>query len=130
MDEFAVINKLFFVFFFTGIAIIICGLIYAAFSKITKAKERKAYETMIINPSDTTVQNYIPIFLSSQHNLKIGLSVGNGGTVKYVNSEKELAEIKSRQAHGYQIIVQSPNVSDKVKEQLRRAFLSKGVPIQ
>lgn len=112
------------------VVLAVSSLIYAALSKITKAKERKAYEAMIMNPSDAAVQAYIPVFLSSQHNFKIEIGGGNGGTTTYINSQQELAEIKARQAHGYQIIAKSDKVSQPVKEQLRRVYLSKGVPVQ
>lgn len=100
------------------------GYIYVLKSKLAKNKEKKAYETMLLNPCDSTVKQYIPIFLNSQYNLKIGL----GGV--YFNTEKQIMEDKLRQAQGYKVIVKNPNVSDSIKEQLRKTLVSKGVPIQ
>lgn len=97
---------------------------YALKSKLAKNKEKKAYETMLLNPCDSTVKQYISIFLNSQYNLKIRL-----GRV-YFNTEKQIMEDKLRQAQGYKVIVKNPNVSDNIKEQLRKALVSKGVPVQ
>lgn len=87
-----------------------------------KEKEKKEYETMLLSPSDTTVSQYIQAFLDSYPNSKV--------RVTDVNDEKKNLEDKLRQTQGYQIISQSPNVSAQVKEQLRKAFVTKGVPIQ
>ena len=90
-----------------------------------KQKEEKLYEIMILNPSDTTVSNYIKIFLEASDIPKTLRMSGYDS----LNSGKSI-ENKSRQAQGYQIIMQSQNVSEEVKQQLTNAFMAKGVPIQ
>ncbi|MBQ2664610.1 MAG: hypothetical protein IJG16_10755 [Clostridia bacterium] len=55
--------------------------------------------------------------------------MGTSTETEFTNSQQANIQDKLRQAQGYKKIVNSPNVSDPVKEQLRKAFIAKGVPI-
>lgn len=106
------------------------AIIYILNNKKIKNAEKKAYENMILLPNDTTVSNYIKAFWkSSSRILQVGPGTGPTTETQYTNNQQSNIQDKLRQAQGYQRIVNSPNVSDQVKEQLRKAFIAKGVPI-
>lgn len=114
-----------FCFFVGGIGLFITQATQLSALNKKKEKEEKLYETMILNPSDTTVSNYIKIFLEASDMPKT-LRMASYDTI---TAGKNI-ENKARQAQGYQIIMQSQNVSEQVKQQLTNAFMAKGIPIQ
>ncbi|MBQ7256875.1 MAG: hypothetical protein IJS60_04205 [Abditibacteriota bacterium] len=117
-------------FFSIGWIFIALAIIYTITNKTIKSAEKKAYETMLISPNDTTVSNYIKAFWkSSGRILRVGPGMGTSTETEFTNSQQANIQDKLRQAQGYKKIVNSPNVSDPVKEQLRKAFIAKGVPI-
>ena len=112
-------------FFLGGIGYFIIGIIQSVAWTRKQQKEEKLYEIMMLNPSDTTVSNYIKVFLEASDMPKTLRLSGYDS----MNAGKSI-ENKSRQAQGYQIIMQSQNVSEQVKQQLTNAFMAKGIPIQ
>lgn len=109
------ITQIFMVLFglilFIGVPIgFVCIFIYARnVNKAFKA-ENKAYENMIISPSDTTVSQYISVFQN---------------TKKHINIEDKI-----RQSQGYKEVANSTNVSEELKNKLKMVLLSNGVPIE
>lgn len=77
---------------------------------------------MIQNPSDAAVYEYIPLFIAASKIPKFRARLDNYDAVAVNN--------KLRQSQGYPLIMQSPNVSDKAKEDLKKAFISRGVIVQ
>lgn len=124
-----IIKLVFMLFFIACIIPFVLGIKYAKEDKEIKKAEKEAYETMVLSPNDTTVSNYIEIFLKSSNRV-LKIAFGPDPTSNsYTNNEQEKIIDKTRQAQGYKIVIDSPNVSDQVKEQLRKAFIARGVPI-
>ena len=95
---------------------------YVAISMALKtSKEKKLYSVMISNPCDKTVSNYINAF---------NATYGLGSNWYNTNSSVAHRNSQLRQGQGWKIIKNSSSVSQGVKEQLRNAFISKGVPIK
>jgi len=95
---------------------------YVAVSMALKnAREKKLYSAMISNPCDKTVLTYIDSF-----NATYGLGSN------WVNTNSAVAHRNNqlRQGQGWELIKSSSSVSQGVKEQLRNALVSKGVPIK
>ena len=100
----------------------LCSAFYVAISMSLKtAKEKKLYSVMISNPSDKTVLNYINAF---------NATYGIGSNWYNTNSSVSHRNSQLRQGQGWEIIRNSSTVSQSTKEQLRTAFVSKGVPIK
>ena len=102
-----------------------CFLVSAFYVAISMAlktsKEKKLYSAMISNPCDKTVLNYINAF---------NATYGIGSNWYNTNSSVAHRNSQLRQGQGWEIIKSSSSVSQGVKEQLRNALVSKGVPIK
>lgn len=96
-------------------------MLYTIITNLVKtSNERKAYSNMIANLCDNTVLLYISAFQDL-----------NGWYHNYMEQQNHSAyESRLRQAQGWEIVNESANVSAQVKEQLRNAFISKGVPLK
>ena len=84
--------------------------------------EEEAFNAMLQNPSDMAVYKYIPLFLAASKVPRFRPEANNYDAVAVNN--------KLRQSQGYPIIMQSPDVSDKAKEDLKKAYISNGVIVQ
>ena len=107
--------------------LLIWGLCFLFMIKSIKSikqinNEKKYYKLMLSDLCDNSVLEYIKIYNKSNQgfivniiNMKIG--------VNYRNTQ-------FRQAQGWEIIKNNANVSDGVKDQLKTALISNGVPIK
>lgn len=91
-----------------------------AFRKQTN--EKKYYKIMLSNLCDATVLEYIDIFNKSNQGVFVSL-LNMQNAVNYRNNQL-------RQSQAWDIIKDSSNVSDNVKEQLKTSFISNGVIIK
>lgn len=115
------------IFAFVFITLWCCLLVYGIVSWrkyfIVKRNERDLYKKMIVNLNDEIVLEYLEAFKISYSKIS-----------EFGNSNKHYAgqhyEDKMRQAQGYEIIKQSSNVSDSVKEQVKNLFIANGIPIK
>ena len=105
----------------------VCLLIFAiwSWSKYfsVKSKEQKMYKKMVVNPNDEIVLEYIDSFQKSYGWID---KIGRAG--KHYASQHR--DDKLRQSQGYEIVCESPNVSDSVKQNLYNVFVSEGVPVK
>lgn len=98
-----------------------CALYVAISMALKTSKEKGLYSAMISNPCDKTVLNYINAF---------NATYGIGSNWYNTNSSVAHRNSQLRQGQGWEIIKNSSSVSPGVKEQLRNALVSKGVPIK
>ena len=89
----------------------------------TKGNEKKIFKQMIANPNDAIVLKYIQVFKKSNGFISTLMSTGKDFGVKHRDD-------KLRQAQGYEIVCESPNVSDSVKQNLYNVFVSEGIPVK
>lgn len=82
-------------------------------------KEQRAYENMIIAPSDSTVSQYIDAFTACHNNFFAKTPMNSGLTLN-----------RLRQAQGYSEVVKNPEVSAEIKERLKTILSAKGVPVE
>ena len=109
-------NTLFYVLF--G-AIVIYGIYYLILNN-NEGRKRKA---MIINPNDTTVSEYIKALKSAKGNIILR-------SLRPGNSETLHLEAKMKQVQAWEIVKESTNVSQKLKDELRTLFLKFDIPIK
>ncbi len=78
---------------------------------------------MIINPNDATVSEYIKALKSAKGNIILR-------SLRPGNSETLHLEAKMKQVQAWEIVKESPNVSQKLKDELRTLFLKFDIPIK
>ncbi len=98
--------------------VIIVGAIFYYFS--TRSDEKSAFKDMVRNPDDDTVLEYIRAFQSSQNIITTIVSMKCGFGIR---------GDRDRQAQGYEIVRESPNVSEEVKTELYNTLVGEGVPV-
>ncbi len=107
-----------FVFIFIGAA-----LIYGIYYLVVNGKENSKRKAMIINPDDATVGEYISALKGAKGNVILrNLRIGEdrGGQV----------EAKLKQVQAWEIVKESPNVSQMLKDELRTLCLKYDIPIK
>ena len=109
-------NILFYVLF--G-AIVVYGIYYLILNN-NESRKRKA---MIINPNDATDSEYIKALKSAKGNIILR-------SVRPGNSETLHLEAKMKQVQAWEIVKESPNVSQNLKNELRTLFLKFDIPIK
>ena len=100
-------------------AIVAYGIYYLILNN-NEGRKRKA---MIINPNDMTVSEYIKALKSAKANVILR-------SVRPSNSETLHLESKMKQVLAWEIVKESPNVSQKLKDELRTLFLKFDIPIK
>lgn len=100
-------------------AIVAYGIYYLILNN-NEGRKRKA---MIINPNDMTVSEYIKALKSAKANVILR-------SVRPSNSETLHLESKMKQVQAWEIVKESPNVSQKLKDELRTLFLKFDIPIK
>lgn len=98
---------------------VVYGIYWVSMNGI-EGKKRKA---MIINPTDKTVAEYISAFKNANSFLLRHLRPGE-------NSGSIVVERKLKQIQAWEIIKETPNVSQNIKDELRKAFLQCDIPIK
>ncbi len=108
-----------------GIVEIIIGVIavYGIYWVSMNAIEGKKRKAMLINPTDQTVAEYISALKNANTFLLRHVRPGE-------NSGSIVVERKLKQIQAWEIIKETPNVSQGVKEELKKAFLQCDIPIK
>ncbi|MBQ2896715.1 MAG: hypothetical protein IJE46_00125 [Clostridia bacterium] len=101
------------------VVIFVYGIYWVSMNSI-EGKKRKA---MIINPTDETVTEYIPAFKNANSFILRNIRPGE-------NSGSLVVERKLKQIQAWEIVKESPNVSQNIKDELRKAFLQCDIPIK
>ena len=109
-------NTLFYVLF--GAIVVYC--IYYLILNTNEGKKRKA---MIANPNDLTVSEYIVALKKAKGNVILR-------NVRPGNSETLHVEAKMKQVQAWEIVKESPNVSQSYKDELRTLFIKFDIPIR
>lgn len=100
-------------------AIVAYGIYYLILNN-NEGRKRKA---MILNPNDFTVAAYIKAFKSAKGNFILR-------SLRPGNSETLYLESKMKQVQAWEIVKDSPNVSQSLKDELRKTFLKCDIPIK
>lgn len=100
-------------------AIVVYGIYYLILNN-NEGRKRKA---MIINPNDLTVSEYIKALKTAKGNVLLRI-------IRPGNSETLYLEAKMKQVQAWEIVKESPNVSQKLKDELRTLFLKFDIPIK
>lgn len=100
-------------------AIVLYGIYYLILNN-NEGRKRKA---MIINTNDYTVAAYIKAFKSAKGNFILR-------SLRPGNSETLYLESKMNQVQAWEIVKDSPNVSQSLKDELRKIFLKCDIPIK
>ncbi len=116
------------IMYVVGPVLFIAALIFTINTIIKRNAEIKKYKLLIRNTNDTTVLEWLEAFKKTRNfNTRSSFHVNLGST----NTDNSyLVDDKLRYIQVWEIVKDSSNVSENVKEQVKKTLLMESIPIK